>query len=92
MHATREAVDEEVFDFADPVDSFGGPKTRRFYLNISGDTEAVTVDVWALRVVGRDDSTIGRKTTRSMKRASCGRRSCDLYRRRPRRRPEPDVE
>jgi hypothetical protein len=48
-------------DYSDPIDSFGGPKTRRFYLNIAGDTEAVTVDVWALRVVGLDDSTIGRK-------------------------------
>lgn len=48
-------------NFEDPADSFGGPKTLRFYRNIAGDTEAVTVDVWALRVVGLDDSTIGRK-------------------------------
>jgi hypothetical protein len=46
---------------ADDVEStFGGPKTRRFFRNIIGDSEAVTVDVWALRVAGLDDSTIGR--------------------------------
>lgn len=37
----------------EPVDeSTFGPKTLHFYYNIMGDHEAVTVDVWALRVVG----------------------------------------
>jgi hypothetical protein len=47
-------------DVEDVESTFGGPKTLRFFRNILGDTEAVTVDVWALRVVGLDDSTIGR--------------------------------
>lgn len=47
-------------EFDDPVDSFGGPKTRRFYLNILGDREAVTVDVWACRVAGIDETLLGR--------------------------------
>ena len=35
---------------ADPLGTLRGPKTRRFALNILGDREAVTVDVWAARV------------------------------------------
>lgn len=34
----------------DPVATLNGPKTRRFALNILGDRDAVTVDVWAARV------------------------------------------
>lgn len=37
---------------ADPLDYFDArtaPKTRAFYLNIMGDADAVTVDVWAAR-------------------------------------------
>lgn len=49
---------------ASPIDrlaeTFGGPKTRRFYLNIIGDTEAVTVDVWACRVAGIDEGLLQR--------------------------------
>jgi len=52
------AVLDDGYD--DPADSFGGPKTRRFYLNIIGDTEAVTVDVWAARVAGVDESLLSR--------------------------------
>lgn len=49
-------------DWDNPVDSFNGAKTRCFYLNILGDTEAVTVDVWACNVVGVDPETeLGRK-------------------------------
>lgn len=54
---------EASLEFADPIDSFGpsAPKTRSFYLNIVGDREAVTVDVWALRVAGiEDDRTVKR--------------------------------
>lgn len=42
------------------LETFGGPKTRRFYLNIIGDTEAVTVDVWAARVAGVDEDLLQR--------------------------------
>lgn len=45
----------------DPLSTLNGPKTRRFAANFLGDTEAVTVDVWALRVVGiHDDNVISR--------------------------------
>lgn len=46
---------------ADLVDTFNGPKTRRFYLNIMGDVESVTIDVWALRVADVEEWTITRK-------------------------------
>jgi len=46
---------------ADDVEStFGGPKTLRFYRNITGDAESVTVDVWAARVAGVDESQLSR--------------------------------
>lgn len=54
---------EASLGFVDPVESFGRDalKTRSFYLNIVGDREAVTVDVWALRVAGiEDDRTVKR--------------------------------
>jgi hypothetical protein len=44
----------------DPIGSLG-PKTRRFALNILGDREVVTVDVWALRGAGLDERFVGRK-------------------------------
>lgn len=44
----------------DPESTFGGPKTLRFYRNIIGDTEAVTVDVWAARVAGVDETLLSR--------------------------------
>ena len=34
---------------ARPLDVLGGDKTRAFYRAITGDREAVTVDVWAAR-------------------------------------------
>lgn len=37
-------------DAADPLATLNGPKTYRFALNLLGDREAVTVDVWAVRV------------------------------------------
>lgn len=41
---------------ADPADVLGGPKVTAFYANISGDHDAVTVDVWAARAAeGKDD-------------------------------------
>ena len=33
----------------DPLDGLNGPKERAFYRNIMGDTDGVTVDVWATR-------------------------------------------
>lgn len=45
---------------ADLLETFGGPKTRRFFLNILGDVEAVTVDVWAARVAGIDEDLLSR--------------------------------
>ena len=47
-------------DAADPESTFGGPKTLRFYRNILGDTEAVTVDVWAARVADVDEAPLRR--------------------------------
>lgn len=47
-------------EYDDPAESFGGPKTLRFYRNIIGDTEAVTVDVWAVRVAGVDETLLSR--------------------------------
>ena len=44
--------------YDDPADSFTGPKTARFYANIIGDREAVTVDVWAARVAGVDEDKL----------------------------------
>ena len=37
-----------------PLDTFGGPKTRRFARNLLGDRTQVTVDVWAARVAFGD--------------------------------------
>ena len=36
-----------------------GPKTHAFARNIAGDREAVTVDVWACRVVDVDETKLG---------------------------------
>lgn len=46
--------------YNDPEESFGGPKTLRFFRNITGDTEAVTVDVWAAKVAGVDELLLRR--------------------------------
>ena len=45
-----------------PLDTFGvkAHKTRRFYANILGDREAVTVDVWALKVAGVTEQQLNR--------------------------------
>lgn len=41
---------------ADPDAVLGGQKVRAFFANIMGDTDAVTVDVWAARAAeGRDN-------------------------------------
>lgn len=41
--------------------ALNGPKTSRFARNISGDREAVTVDVWAARVARLDEDLLSRK-------------------------------
>lgn len=47
---------------ADPFSTFGptAPKTLNFARNIDGDREAVTVDVWAARVVSVDEAELKR--------------------------------
>lgn len=53
----------QIHDWEDPFDSFGpaARKTRSFARNIHGDREAVTVDVWAMRVADLDESALSRK-------------------------------
>lgn len=50
-------------ELVDPFESFGptAPKTLSFARNIAGDREAVTVDVWAMRVANLDETLLGRK-------------------------------
>lgn len=52
---------EDALNATDPLQTFTGPKTYRFALNILGDREAVTVDVWACRVAGVDEDHLTRK-------------------------------
>ena len=42
------------------IETLNGPKTRRFALNILGDRESVTVDVWAARVAGITEQDLGK--------------------------------
>lgn len=49
-----------VLKSGNPLDVLTGPKTNRFARNIIGDTEAVTVDVWAARVVGVTELELAR--------------------------------
>ncbi len=46
---------------ADPLSVMNGPKIRAFYANIMGDTDAVTCDVWAVKVAtgSKDERAIG---------------------------------
>jgi hypothetical protein len=64
LGAIGDNVDRAVasLDWEDPVASFGpkAHKTRSFYLNILGDREAVTVDVWAARVAGVTEKELRR--------------------------------
>jgi hypothetical protein len=39
---------------ARPLSVLSGPKVRSFYRNLTGDLQAVTVDVWAARAAGVD--------------------------------------
>jgi hypothetical protein len=46
-----------------PLEVLNGPKVRAFYANITGDLDAVTVDVWAARAAaGRDVARITGRT------------------------------
>jgi hypothetical protein len=44
----------------DPGTSLTGPKTQRFYRNLLGDLECVTVDIWAARAVGVSEMQLAR--------------------------------
>lgn len=46
---TQRRIAWAIANGADPLDVLSGPKVRRFYLNIIGDHNVVTVDVWAAR-------------------------------------------
>lgn len=58
-HCYRANIDkaDRIARGADPADVLGGPKVRAFWANLSGDTDAVTVDVWATRA-----ATAGRRS------------------------------
>lgn len=43
---------------AHPLAVLHGPKVRAFWANITGDTDAVTVDVWAVRAARGDRPTV----------------------------------
>lgn len=45
---------------ARPLSVLSGPKVRAFYRNLTGDLDAVTVDVWAARVVGATAQDLNR--------------------------------
>lgn len=64
MGAMSALVDRAMasLDYADAFESFGpaARKTASFARNIAGDREAVTVDVWAARVAGVDETLLGR--------------------------------
>lgn len=52
-------------DAPDPLLTINGPKTKSFALNILGDAEAVTVDVWAARVAFGDRDDIDKTLSRA---------------------------
>lgn len=62
VHLSRN-VETAVAAMTDGFGVFGpkSPKTANFARNIAGDREAVTVDVWAMRVVDLDENLLGRK-------------------------------
>lgn len=41
-----------------PLSVLRGPKVRAFYANITGDADAVTVDVWAVRAARGDQACV----------------------------------
>jgi len=60
VHTT--AMREQAWRIAggeDPLDVLNGPKVRAFYRNLTGDSSAVTVDVWAARVATGDPNCAG---------------------------------
>lgn len=55
----RRAIKSLIVD--DTLSTFGGPKTRAFCLNISGDMSAVTLDIWMCRAIGIEQKLLDRK-------------------------------
>lgn len=47
-------------DHPNPLDTFSGKKTQRFFVNITGNWDVVTVDVWAARVAGVTEKQLQR--------------------------------
>lgn len=62
----------------DPLEVLRGPKVRAFWANIVGDTDAVTVDVWAARVAEGTDNPHAPKGKRYELIAEAYRRAADL--------------
>lgn len=50
----------ECLDHPTPSDSFTGKKTERFFLNMMGNWEVVTIDIWAARVAGVEERHLKR--------------------------------
>lgn len=61
-----------------PLDVLNGPKVRAFWSNITGDTDAVTVDVWAARAA---TGLSGRDAERAIGTPARYRAVADAYRR-----------
>lgn len=59
--ARNNAWAREALSSANPFDILKGDKTNRFARNIAGDTNSVTVDVWAARAAGIPEKALSRK-------------------------------
>lgn len=55
---------------ADPDATVSGPKVEAFYLNLLGDPDAPTADLWMARAVGIDPDKLGRNTLGNALRAA----------------------
>ena len=57
----QRVLDADPCDAIAVLDTGTAPKITAFARNIAGDVEAVTVDVWACRVAGLDETLLSRK-------------------------------